>query len=416
MSDERLLAGAGPAPVGLADHRAIHGELGLAAPEGLLAAIERVRLRGRGGGGFPLAQKLAAIRRGRGEPVVIVNACEGDPLSAKDRVLIGHVPHLVLDGAITLARLIGAGELYLAVDETTPASEALAAALAARPEARRGLPAIALTEVPPGYVSGQETALVRFLQRGDARPLASSPRVAERGLGGRPTLVTNVETVSHVALLVHHGADWYEEVGVPGQPGTALVTVTGAVPRPGVREVRHGEPLTAILTGAGADPADVEAVLVGGCAGTWVPARRLRALTLDDRSLAQVGARVGLGAISVLPVDACPVAELARSIAWLADRSTGQCGPCVNGLAAIAGAISGLRDGTAPPGVLEELERWCGLVERRGACSHPDGTAAFVRSGLAAFAPDLEDHHRNGRCELCDAPGVLPLPGALARS
>ena len=416
MSAARLLAGMEAGPLDLAAHRAVHGDPPFVPGPILVEEIARVGLRGRGGGGFPLARKLAAVTRARGRPIVVVNGCEGDPLSEKDRVLLAGAPHLVLDGAVHLARTLGAAEIRIALGEDSPAVlDAVQDALAQRPELRPERLQVTVLEAPSGYVSGQETALVRATRDGVGRPLAAPPRVSERGISRRPTLVSNAETVAQVAVLASLGARGFASVGTREQPGTALVTLTGAVARPGVHEVAYGTRLTELVSIAGGLTQEPRAVLVGGCAGTWIPASRVRGLALSDRDLQPFGAGLGLGAIVVLPRSACPTAELARAAAWLDDRAAGQCGPCINGLGAIAGALAAIRDGRAAAGAREDIERWAGLVTGRGACAHPDGTARFVSSALRTFAADIEDHMRHGRCDACAAERVLGLPAERAQ-
>jgi len=225
---ERLLQGVGVEPMTLESHLRVHGPLPAATPEVLASEIERAGLRGRGGGGFPLARKLAAVKRARGRPTVIVNGCEGEPLSAKDGLLLGLLAHLVIDGALCLARVIGSSEILIAVDELNiRAGEAALQALEQRPKLDDGRISAQVVWTPTGYVGGQETAIVRWCEDGIAKPRFGAPRVTERGIGRRPTLVANAETVAHVALIARHGGRWFRQAGTDADPGTALITVGG---------------------------------------------------------------------------------------------------------------------------------------------------------------------------------------------
>ena len=153
-------------------------------------------------------------------------------MSTKDRLLMWCAPHLVLDGAIALAGAAGARELIICIDELEPRiHESLRLAIEQRPENRRLT--IRTLETPSGYVTGQETAIVHWHDDRVATPLSRPPRVSERGVGRRPTLVANVETVAHVALIARHGGDWFRTVGTDADPGTALITLSGAVRLPG---------------------------------------------------------------------------------------------------------------------------------------------------------------------------------------
>ena len=168
-----------------------------------------------------------AARRGR--RAIVVNGAEGEPLSAKDRTLLELAPHLVLDGALLAAEAVGAREI-VARDEALRLGGARRGEPGAGGTARRGLGARA--DVPDAYLAGEETALIRCLNGGPMKPTVTPPRPDQRGLGRRPTLVSNAETLAHVALIARHGARWFRELGTADHPGSALVTVGGAVERP----------------------------------------------------------------------------------------------------------------------------------------------------------------------------------------
>jgi NADH:ubiquinone oxidoreductase subunit F (NADH-binding) len=246
---------------------------------------------------------------------------------------------------------------------------------------------------------------VRFAGGGPLRPTLTPPRPFERGVRGRPTLVQNVETMAHIALVARHGSRWFRALGSPQLPGSALVTLSGAVARPGVYEIETGMPFADLLAGAGGPSEPLRAVLLGGYFGRWHAAEAIDELALD-RGL-------GSGVVVALGASACPAAELARTTGWLAGQSAGQCGPCVHGLAALADALARLVAGRADDDVLARIVRWSGQIEGRGACHLPGGVAGYVRSGLRTFARELADHHRYGRCEACAAAPVLRTPAAI---
>jgi NADH:ubiquinone oxidoreductase subunit F (NADH-binding) len=417
----RLLAGVdGSGAVSLHSHLTIHGPLpSLTARRrqsspSLIEDVRRSGLTGRGGGGFPTATKLESVRAARGRPIVVVNGCEGEPASQKDRVLIEHAPHLVIDGALTCAQATGADRIVFAVDADAPATGAgIGGALAERGSAEtRGL-SIEILAVPPGYVSGQETAIVNFVNHGLATPTSVPPMVFERGLARRPTLVSNAETIAQVGLIARHGPDWFREVGTSADPGSTLITLTGAIAQPGVFEIESGALLESVIRSAGGPVSPIRAVLLGGYGGTWVEVSRAGGLALAASSLRAAGATLGPGVVLALPDTACPVAETARVAAWMSNQSARQCGPCVHGLAAIAARLADVADGRGGHDAGERLAGWAGLVTGRGACAHPDGAARFVTSALRVFADEFADHARYGRCEACSHDPVLPLPYRL---
>jgi len=359
----------------------------------LLATVEESGLRGRGGAGFPTARKLAAVSERR-RPLVVVNGCEGEPASSKDKVLLQLAPHLVLDGALVAAAIVGADEVVVCVDRhATGALQALHHALGER----RGEVAatVRIEAVPHRYVAGEESALVHWLNGGPAKPTPTPPRPSESGVGGRPTLVDNVETVAHLAQIARFGADWFRQLGTPGTPGSTLVTLSGSVARPGVCEVAVGTPLAEVVAIGGVGPAGIGAVLLGGFYGSWLSPAQVATTRLCDDDLRPLGAGAGCGAIVVLPPDACGLRETARILSWLAGGTAGQCGPCVNGLAAIAAAMTEIHEGHD---TVARLRRWAGQIEGRGACRFPDGAVRLLRSALAVFAEDIDRHLHGSGC------------------
>jgi len=376
----------------------------------LIEAVDRAGLHGRGGAGFPTAVKLRAVAGRRRRPVVVVNGSEGEPASAKDALLMARAPHLVLDGAFAAASAVGADRVVVGVKiGTGHARASIERAVQERFEAEPWCPTVQVVDVPNRYLAGEERALVNLIDHGRAIPPPGPSRPFERGIGGRPTLVQNVETLAHLALLRQMGPDDFRAVGHPDAPGTMLVTLGGAVTRPGVYEVATGHPLRELLR-VGEPTEEVGAVLVGGYAGTWLTGEQIAAATLDRAGMAAVGGILGCGAIVVLPASACGIHETAGVMGWLAGQTAGQCGPCVHGLAAIAGATEDLRIGRVKGDVLARLSRWAGDVEGRGACRYPDGAVRFMRSALQAFADDAYAHALGRRCRASSRPTLLPLP------
>lgn len=412
----RLLRGVGPEPItSLAAHTRLHGALPAGPGRGRAALIDEVDgagLRGRGGASFPVSKKMRSVAARRGAKVVVVNGTEGEPASKKDRALLREAPHLVLDGAALAARAIGADDVYVAFSERDArSSTSLATALEER-RALREEPNLQLFGAPELFLAGQETALVNMLNGGHCQPTFGT-RPYQRGVRGRPTLVQNAETLAHLALIARHGADWFRELGPDRDPGSALITISGAVSAPGVYEIAHGMPLTQMLDAAGVEQ-PLAAVLIGGYFGTWFTAAEIAATRLSPGDLREHGASLGAGVIVALGVGACPVAETARVAEWFAAETAGQCGPCVHGLDAIAGTLAAVRTGTAGRYAADDLMRWVQELPGRGACQHPDGAARFISSALDVFAEDFRDHAAHGHCERCAGTPVLPVPLAVA--
>ncbi len=381
------------------------------SPQQLIDEVDQAGLRGHGGAGFPTAQKLAAVASRRGRKVVVANGTEGEPASDKDKVLVTAAPHLVLDGAVIAAEAVGADEVFVCVDRTAKTvSQSITAAVVERRRAGTDRVTIQVAEAPNRYLSGEESALVRWLAGGEAKPTVTPPRPFEKGYEGQPTLINNVETLAHVALIARHGAGWFRGLGTSADPGTTLLTVSGEVAHPGVIEVPLGAALRDIITHAGGSLDHSEAVLFGGYFGTWVPATRAVGAHLGVEHLRGIGTSIGTGVVVVLPTHACGLVETARVTRWMANQSAHQCGPCFNGLPAIAQAVETLVAGDQSGRAEKQLRRWLSMIEGRGACRHPDGTARLVRSALSVFADEIADHRRRGPCARSSQPPVLPIP------
>jgi NADH:ubiquinone oxidoreductase subunit F (NADH-binding) len=403
----RLLAGVRPdgRAVSLAEHRAAYGPLSTAGAGRL---ISESGLRGRGGAGFPVEAKVSAVRAVRGKAVVVVNGAAGDPLGEKDTFLVSHLPHLILDGAQVAADAVEARQIMVSVVQRPGVYDVMERALAERRRAKLDEVPMKLVGAPDRYVTGESSATAQHLSGGSALPVFHPPHTAERGVKGRPTLVQNVETMANLALLARYGSGWFRQVGLETEPGSLMLTVRGAVGQPAVVEVPVGATVEAALSAVGWLTEPVGAVLVGGCAGRWLPATTALTAPLSHAGMAAVGGSLGAGIVIALPDRACGLDETARLARYLADQSAGQCGACLNGLPAIAGGLTALATGKCDRSVVARLHRWCSSVAGRGACSHPDGTAGLVASALEVFAEDVE-RHLSGWCGR-PLRGILPLP------
>ncbi|HEU5391868.1 MAG TPA: NADH-ubiquinone oxidoreductase-F iron-sulfur binding region domain-containing protein [Streptosporangiaceae bacterium] len=406
-----------PAPEDLQAHLSRYGTVPYRGrPKILIGDVEASGLTGRGGAAFPVHRKLAAVAHARGtRKVAVANGSESEPASRKDELLLRIAPHLVLDGLQLAAEAVGATEAHLYL-HAAPGPQILRA-LAERASRRLDPLPVTITQAPPRFLAGQETALVNRLGGGPALPTFQPPRVSERGLGGAPTLVQNVETLAHLAQIARYGPRWFRAVGTEAEPGSMLATVYRPrdngqqSARTQIHEVPIGVPLRALL---GVD-AEVQAWLVGGYHGTWLPMPDAAGITLANASLRKFGAAAGAGVLVALPSDRCGLTETARIVGYLAAESAGQCGPCLNGLPRIAAALNELAGAGHRKQTRADTERWAGLVIGRGACQHPDGTIRFVRSALRVFAPEIARHAR-GQCLATNRMPFLPLPDRMPTS
>lgn len=386
----RLLAGVVDGSiVGLAEHRQLHVRHTLPSRDRLTADAHAVRLLGRGGAAFPVARKLKALPA-VGADVVVVNGSEGEPLSHKDRSLMRHVPHLVLDGALVTAAAVGARRVVVAADDDQ-SLRVLTMAVAERAATRSDHLGIEVVRGGGRFVSGEARALGNLVGGGIGAPPGRKVHLTARGVGGEPTFLANAETFAQLGLLAAIGPFDFATTGTSEEPGTSLITVTGAVSWPGVIEIPNGIPLPLLLDDVGAADG---AILFGGYHGAWIadPGRVL----LNRPGLARAGGTFGAGSLTVLDDATCPVAEVARVARWLAGESMRQCGPCMFGLDGIADDVAALAAGDGRR--VQHLQRLLEITPGRGACAHPDGAVGFLYSSLRRFAADVDLHLRVGGC------------------
>ncbi|GAB1812419.1 NADH-ubiquinone oxidoreductase-F iron-sulfur binding region domain-containing protein [Mycobacterium sp. MUNTM1] len=383
----------------LATYRKLGGYRPLADPDAFLSEIDSSGLIGRGGAAFPLAVKLRTVRdngRSLGVPVVVANGEEGEPASAKDRWLLRNRPHLVLDGLRLAATIVAADRACIYVSDPEAAHSVESALDELGPDAL-GVTIDMLT-VQPGYVAGEETAAVRAINGGPAKPTDKPPRPFEAGVDDRPTLVSNVETLANLPYLQVHGTADYRSQGTTLSPGTFLATITGAGKPPVLYELPHGLAFTELLTLHGVPADRVRGALMGGYFAGLLN-RSVLETTLDHETMRRVGSGLGCGAISVI-TDDCPVAVAASVLAYFDRENAGQCGSCFNGTAAMAAAAGALRDGAATTEDVERLRRWSVLLRGRGACATLDAATNIAASLLDQF-PDEVAAHLDGTCADC---------------
>lgn len=384
-----------------ADYAQAGGYRALDDADALLGEVDLSGLLGRGGAAFPLGTKLRTVRnarlRGSGT-VVVANGEEGEPASVKDRWLLRNRPHLVLDGLRLAVEVAGAGHAYLYVSDVRSATT-LSQALDEAPEAFGGVP-VDIVTVDPGYVAGEETAAVRRINGGPAKPTDKPPRPFEEGVAGLPTMVSNVETLANLPFIHAHGAQAFREVGTPMSPGTFMATVTGAGRPTVLYEMPHGTAFSELLDVHGVAADEVRGVLMGGYFAGLLNTDVLDT-TLDHESIRRLGGGLGCGAISIL-TDDCPVAVAASVMSYFDRENAGQCGSCFNGTAAMAAVTSALRDGAATDEDLARLERWSVVLRGRGACATLDAACNVAASLLRQF-PQVVTRHLAGECRACGA-------------
>ena len=364
--------------VGLPEHWA---QFSFSAPlrdQALLESIKSVELTGRGGGHFPVARKLAPIVAS-GAGTVVINGSEGELLSSKDAMLLQLHPHLVLDGAQALARLVHASEVVLWLHDGAAASLAsmqVACHERERDARHRAEVPVRIMFGPARYLTGEASAAIAGV-----RGFPVLPRFVEKPgspwVDGEPVLLHNVETHARVGLLSHVGADGYAT--------TSLVTLV--LPRHRlVVEVARGTTFAALF--AQERLATPDFILLGGYSGTWFPWERLANLPVDPAALRRQGISFGAGIVAQIPEGREGLEWTAEILEWMAGESAGQCGPCIFGLPELSKQFAEFhRSKKHSSRQRRKIEELMQLVDGRGACRHPDGIVRMVRSAIDVFAP-----------------------------
>lgn len=386
-----LLLRPGRGSEGLSEFRARFPAVAPPDAESLIDLLRRADLRGRGGAGFPAWRKVAAVaeRRANGPVAVVANGEEGEPASCKDRYLLRYRPHLVLEGLQIVRRALDAESACVYVSDELSRDRVDAAVR------ERGLSDVAVFLAPHGYVSGEETAVVRALNGGPALPTAKPPRPFESGVGGRPTAVMNVETLARVCRL------WTAQaLGLPQPVETLMLTLVGP-DRAVLTEVPVGTPLRVVVHNVlGLDVPPGTPVLAGGFFAGFLPAAGLD-VGLGFEELRQIGSGVGCGSFLVLP-GACPV-DIATDVMAFFDRENArQCGSCFKGTAAMHQALARIGRGEHTETDLINLERWSRTLPGRGSCATLDGAAHLVRTLLSQYSAVVA-RHAEQRCAQCAA-------------
>jgi NADH:ubiquinone oxidoreductase subunit F (NADH-binding) len=364
--------------------------------DALIAAVESSGLRGRGGAAFPAGVKLRSVAARDAPRFVLANGEEGEPASVKDRWLLRVRPHLVIDGLDRVAEAIGADRSYIYVSDP----EAAASVAAALEELDADGPAPReLVTTQPRYVAGEETAAVRAINGGPALPLAKPPRPFESGVGGRPTLVANVETLANVPRIATLGPREFRELGTERSPGTFLLTLSGACTRPGLYELPFGVSIREALAALDGQEGDPIGFLMGGFFAGLLGPRGLDArLAYDD--LRDDGSGLGCGAIIVLGSGDCPVAAATDVMDYFDHQNAKQCGACIRGTTAMRDALLALAGGSADAARVERLQGWSMSLRERGACALLDGAAGVAGSLLREFPAEVASH-LDRPCSLC---------------
>jgi NADH:ubiquinone oxidoreductase subunit F (NADH-binding)/NADH:ubiquinone oxidoreductase subunit E len=385
---------------------------------GLLTTLKSSELRGLGGAGFPTGVKWEIVRGTPGpEKYVVCNADESEPGTIKDRFLMEHVPHLVIEGMILAGVVTGArtGILYVRHEY-----EAQAAILKTEIDAcrRQGLigddvlgsgMAFDLTIFlsPGGYICGEESALLEALEGKRAEPRNKPPFPGTHGLWQKPTLINNVETFAFVPLILRNGVEWFKRQGRAGAPGLKFVGVSGHVVRPGVYEVAMGTPAREVIferAGGVLDGRALKAFAPSGPSSGYLPASMVD-VPLDFKSLQQAGSMLGSGAIVVCAEGTCMLDMALNAVRFFRNESCGKCVPCRLGSAKMVDILQEVAHGRGRREDLDLINELSEAMMLTSICGLGQVAPAPIKSVITHFPEEIEDHVVRRRCPA----GVCPM-------
>jgi len=381
-------------------------------PDKVVSELKQSSLRGRGGAGFPTGLKWEKVLHHRvKERYFVCNAGEHEPGTFKDRYLIKHFPHQLIEGCLIAAYTVGAKEsyIYLNAEFEEPRANLEKAIEEARANGFLGKNVLGAgfdleLEIFDGhgsYVAGEETAMLESMQGRPAQPKQKPPFYpTDFGLHNKPTLVNNVETLSHVPHILRKGAAWFQSVGCERTPGTMMFSLSGPVNRPGVYELPLGTPIRYLIEECGGGLANgrkVKAVYPGGPSFSMVGPEDLD-LAMDFDSLKKAG--TGLGSAGVIVVDdaTCMVGQTLHLSKFFKDESCGQCPPCRIGTENLEELVEKIERGKGTSSDLDKMLQICGFVKGTGFCTLVTGASVLVQNSLRLFRHEFEEHIKLQGC------------------
>ena len=377
----------------------------------VLEALKASGLRGMGGAGFATNLKWQLVRDAPGkEKYVVCNADESEPGTIKDRFIMEHVPHLVIEGMMLAQVVTGAakGIIYIR-HEYEAQREILQRELEhCRREGLLGRKVlgsdlnldITIFVSPGGYICGEESALLEALEDKRAEPRNKPPFPVTHGLHGKPTVINNVETFAFVPSIVVKGAEWFKAQGRSGCMGLKFVGVSGDVVRPGIFEVPMGTSIRDVIFGhAGGISGGraLKAFAPSGPSSGYLPASSADVL-LDFKALDQAGSMLGSGAIVVCAEGTCMLDMALNAQAFFRRESCGKCVPCRVGSAKMVDILVEIAQGRGRPEHLELIDELSHAMGQASICGLGQFAPKPILSVLKHFRPDIDEHLLHKRC------------------
>ncbi|MCK8816627.1 NADH-quinone oxidoreductase subunit NuoF [Natroniella sulfidigena] len=391
-------------------------------PIEVIEIIEQSGLRGRGGAGFPTGLKWKFTHQAAGkEKYVVANADEGEPGTSKDRLIMEGDPHSLLEAMAIAGYAIGANTGYIYIrGEYQLAIKRLKIAIAQAKE--MGLLGenlfdsgfnfeIKIREGAGAYVCGEETALLKSIEGERGEPQVKPPYPTNEGLWGQPTLINNVETLANIAVIIREGAEWFNEIGTEGCPGTKVFTLSGDVENEGIIELPMGTPLRRIIEGFGGgmvDDKEFKVAQSGGSSGGCMP-KELLDTPMDYDSLAEIGMTLGSGALLVMDETHC-IVDIAKCLMqFFKHESCGKCVPCREGNKRLYNRLDKISKGE---GELEDLERLRDLADtmsKTALCGLGQMAPTSIYTTLKYFKDEYLTHIEDNNCTTGSCRGLVDL-------
>ena len=380
-------------------------------PDEVIEEVKKANLRGRGGAGFPAGVKWGFMPRDGDKPnFLCVNADEGEPGTFKDRALLRHDPHQLMEGIIIASYAIRAEHCYIYVrGEMWEEKEILNRAigeLRGKNYLGKGIFGtgndlhVAVCTGAGAYVCGEETAMINSIEGRRGEPRLKPPFPAQVGVFGCPTTVNNVETVSNVPHIINNGGEWFASLGVEHDGGTRLFGVSGPVKKPGLYERPQGYNLKRLIfedAGGLIEGKKLKAVIPGGSSCPVLLADEIDIPHSYD-SLAGAGSMAGSAGVIVIPEDTCAVAAMANLAAFYAHESCGQCTPCREGTHWLNLIIQRIEAGGGRMEDIDLLLDICDNMTGTTICPLADAAAMPMRAFVTKFRREFEEHVKLGRC------------------
>jgi NADH-quinone oxidoreductase subunit F len=401
---------------GLKEYRARGGYEALAkaiksAPQDLIKEIEEAGLRGRGGAAFPTGKKWTFTRDCAEQPrYLILNGGEDEPGSKKDRMLMEHLPHLVIEGVILGAYAIGASKAYFYINANyEAATKSIADGLAEAKEAGywgqsilggdAGLD-IEIIAAPHNYVAGEDTAALEVIEGKKPLPRKKPPFPVTVGLFGKPTSVNNVETLANVPPIILHGAGWYRGFGTPESPGTMIFSLNDDVERPGIYELPFGTPLRYLIEECGGgfkDGRKIKAIMPAAPSSAYLAPDKIDT-RLDHNSMREAGSALGCGVVRLVPEGSCMVEEVLKISEFFTAECCGQCPACRMETNTLTALLKKVQQGQGGPPILEQFGKILAFNKGKGFCNLIAMPGPPIESALKLFPEDFQAHLATGKC------------------